>query len=1326
MSTSSSVGSQLSNPPVEVEGKSKAFKQPKIVPTRAHPSGSNSPVPGRTPATVAAHKAAVPVPAAVAPAETVPPVVVTGRQPRAVHVSHRAPEYVPQTEHVFTFGGAPHGHPVLATVRSDLELTIADMIVQNRSLRGMKFVVVDVGGSIGAAYRVENTIRQRYPEAVVWTLRPIKEPSDASRVQAFEQSSRTTWCTHGLEDRCRCWADIGPLACAYSVHAFYYMQSEDSVRCWRELHEASILGRSYHTVHPFIKETESGRIGEATYTVAGGHVRMRIDGTLKTYVHPMIRTDEAGFLPSAGLGNLGISCELERPVYANAQLAKRGEEPQILAALLVAVNAERAVETTVRRPPVEEIQVDCADETLSVVDTAPLDAVPEGFIPWVSSGQTEIAGHSIRLEGVKETLLVYRKGSGYCREKQGPVVLASSVNLTLLKSRLFTVFDFATYQDATARQLYVIERIKSSVTFAHSEAEGDLLLMATVAYSILNVSLTSNIIDLLVEKTAIVDTESVEVVVPREESVEEAKKRVAREPTTKSPWLLLAMGAAYFLVLAMFFVWLHAASGAETAHDGGLCPNPWAQDLSDQQETARDPRWELDAGTGICARTPSTTVFGEVYRLLDFKRQHREPERPPVGIRHPAATVSERVFVRAGLAVCEWTIVVVVLSHMCHMLVRGAHGRGWAPRAAGGFFVPNVILMVAVVLYCSVGALAQTVPQESYGSESLMLVLPLAIADALRQRIIKMRNLRRTRATCVSRRVTNRRETRSIMATPPSNLSLRWKLKKRPELIEERTKNGLFSGVGGIKVGGREFIPVIGTSSLANMAAGVADRVSKLQRGMRKDGSSPELQQAYEDLREFMTDSGFLAQLQRHDLPDPLVRAWWDKQLPNRRSAMLPSVVATFGTLDAYLNLHCSEVSTDLDEDMWKEVLKTELFVKREATIKTVGDYKPRVIQNPTQMSKILFGPHAYRVDLWMKTAFDRGGHLVYASGLNGEDVGEFVEGAAGAFPDYCVLENDMSKFEGSITKEVLDFERWFWQKLGASPFMIEFMLRDVVQNGEGGRGLFSYTLCGGRKSGRNNTSCGNSFLNIAVTVRCLYATASFRREMSRPEKFYLVMSLFRSIFMGDDNLIFISRQFFTLQGMTYSEGKGVLERAFKTWFGVHGFDAVLKVTDTVSMATFCGCHFVRTTGGIMPAPLAPRQMMKMVWATTLDGRPSSGYVQWLAQVVKQTGPAVAHVPILRTYLAKLSTLVPDVPAAAILYKPWCSRMHEITIRGVLDFCDYYGITVEDVATIEMDIAKWDPNGPLDSPLFGEICEKFAELSDVDAEPLQTEVVATW
>jgi len=173
--------------------------------------------------------------------------------------------------------------------------------------------------------------------------------------------------------------------------------------------------------------------------------------------------------------------------------------------------------------------------------------------------------------------------------------------------------------------------------------------------------------------------------------------------------------------------------------------------------------------------------------------------------------------------------------------------------------------------------------------------------------------------------------------------------------------------------------------------------------------------------------------------------------------------------------------------------------------------------------------------------------------------------------------------------------------------------------------------------------------------------------------------------------------------------------QAFVSIFGKLGFNSTMKVSDRYSEVSFCGCHFVHTEAGILPAPIFPRQMLKMSWCTS--NSETSDYWAWLRGVAGQLVTAVSHVPIMRIYLLKLSLLTNLEETEAQPYKPWVQTINAATERGMYDFCDFYKTVPSVVEDAERQLASWDPSSPIDISFINEEVTRFADLGEVYEPP---------
>jgi len=171
----------------------------------------------------------------------------------------------------------------------------------------------------------------------------------------------------------------------------------------------------------------------------------------------------------------------------------------------------------------------------------------------------------------------------------------------------------------------------------------------------------------------------------------------------------------------------------------------------------------------------------------------------------------------------------------------------------------------------------------------------------------------------------------------------------------------------------------------------------------------------------------------------------------------------------------------------WKSPSKS--FVKVELLPKCSEpdydpDFDPRLIQGTHLDTQILTGPWIYAFSCYLhEVLFTPTSRICYAAGMSLAGLGQWftraIQLARGASGNFFCYVSDMSRFDGTIPVAALLEEIRFYKLFHAPNDVLRVLKHHLSQIGITRHGVF-YKIPGGRQSGDNNTSCGNSLINIA------------------------------------------------------------------------------------------------------------------------------------------------------------------------------------------------------------------------------------------------------
>lgn len=277
-------------------------------------------------------------------------------------------------------------------------------------------------------------------------------------------------------------------------------------------------------------------------------------------------------------------------------------------------------------------------------------------------------------------------------------------------------------------------------------------------------------------------------------------------------------------------------------------------------------------------------------------------------------------------------------------------------------------------------------------------------------------------------------------------------------------------------------------------------------------------------------------------------------------------------------------------------------------------DKAPRIIQGaePTFINGT--GPWIMAFQDHMKSVWHINNWITFSSGYNGQQLGRWFD--VHNRPE--VLENDISKFDSSVSQLLLRLEVDICRWHGAPRQVLELMRANIKTRGVTKHGIV-YSVPGGRKSGDPYTSVGNSILNALMHVYC-YATHhnltihQLKREVS-------------TLVQGDDNVLQARR---TLPWQEY--------------FLRLGFSATPIRRRERHDTEFCSSVFMPTTQGTVLVPKFGRVLAKfgffpskpyhadvqqLVRGNILGLWHSVSMIPWMRKFMRDVYKATSGTPIL-------------------------------------------------------------------------------------------------
>lgn len=241
------------------------------------------------------------------------------------------------------------------------------------------------------------------------------------------------------------------------------------------------------------------------------------------------------------------------------------------------------------------------------------------------------------------------------------------------------------------------------------------------------------------------------------------------------------------------------------------------------------------------------------------------------------------------------------------------------------------------------------------------------------------------------------------------------------------------------------------------------------------------------------------------------------------------------------------------------------MFVKLELIPKydtLDGEIKaPRAISEAEPKVVASTGPYIYAISKRIAQVYNNSYKICYCSGMNAFQVGDWLKHALTVLcskygiEDPIFVENDFSQFDTSVNEKFCGFEVEIFKKLcefeqsGPDKTCHEYLKAQVKTKGQTKDGTITYHVLGTRKSGDNNTSIGNSLINLSMQ---LFAYKNIKTLI---------------IVLGDDSLTIMDKKYLNTQ------------ESIKI-FNNLGFDAKVKCSKKLAQVEFCSSVFIPLANG--------------------------------------------------------------------------------------------------------------------------------------------------
>jgi len=331
-----------------------------------------------------------------------------------------------------------------------------------------------------------------------------------------------------------------------------------------------------------------------------------------------------------------------------------------------------------------------------------------------------------------------------------------------------------------------------------------------------------------------------------------------------------------------------------------------------------------------------------------------------------------------------------------------------------------------------------------------------------------------------------------------------------------------------------------------------------------------------------------------------------------------------------------------LDAHPWPQGKKKELMLAKEEAL-TINDCvidnfvkkecypkfcdgllaaKPRPISSRSPPFQSRLGPVCYRLgerfnEIWNGYSNQKGIRIIYTCGMTGQQLGKEVQRAIDRAGEQCIkAETDASTFDGSMSLELLSLPMFAYQMLGIDETAVELLYKEMETKGRT-RGGSRYWYVGRRNSGDGDTSCGNSATNALTHKFLLHRTGMFIENDS-------------TIFvLGDDNLMILR------PSESYEED--AFRKALETGLTKFGMIPKMEIREQFE---FCsGLFYPVNLEGERTLVWGPK-IGRILYKTGFVKKETSlkNMKREIVGTFKGLQLTIGHIPILRTYMAKIFT----------------------------------------------------------------------------------------
>lgn len=332
-----------------------------------------------------------------------------------------------------------------------------------------------------------------------------------------------------------------------------------------------------------------------------------------------------------------------------------------------------------------------------------------------------------------------------------------------------------------------------------------------------------------------------------------------------------------------------------------------------------------------------------------------------------------------------------------------------------------------------------------------------------------------------------------------------------------------------------------------------------------------------------------------------------------------------------------------------------EGFVKREPNVpgfteNGTDELRPRMISAVSKVWKVLTGPWMATFAIWVKNTYHKFSNIWYVSGATAEDISEWATRVMNGMKNPKFFWLDFSKYDATQKSKAMLAEIFLFERFGAAdsiPYWEEIkkakLLKKVYTQ------FLQYFVSGTRGSGENETSVGNSMLNITIFF---LSVGRYSAIVDKPVD--LVLQHIYCAIMGDDFISIIDEDYVDVNTFSVVYNQTVSDL---------GMTIISGMSHNPIYADFLRMMFYPTSTGVQVGRFPGRNICKSGVIVHKHNYDDRGRAAILFSNLNSALPTSHHVPFLRVYVKETMKYLLDNYPDLSLPKNY-QRYQRTTDRG--------------------------------------------------------------